>query len=221
VESGIRQGHSVLATQRRGKMRSRKTWIAIAAAATVVATLVGCSAGTDPAAKKSGPVTIEVWGWDAETGKQVAQTFNKAQHDVVVKYVLQASNTATQTNFRNAFEAGQDLPCLVQGFAPLTTMVVNGWAEDISAAVKPSEKSYSEGALAAAKVNGAYYGVPAGSDGQFMIVNKDTFDKYGVKVPKTWDEFIAVGKTLHQHGVDVTNLAGEDPSTLLNLVQQA
>lgn len=204
-------------------MTSRKKWLALGATAATIVGLTACSPGTEAPASggDAGPVTIEVWGWNAETGEQIADAFNAAQGDVTVEYVLQASNTATQTNFRNAFEAGNDLPCLVQGFAPLTTMVVNGWAEDITDEVKASADIYTEGALAAAEVNGSYYGVPSGSDGQFLIINKATYDRSGVPVPETWEDFIEAGRVFHEQGVDVTNLAGEDPSSLMNLVQQA
>ncbi|MGO4248694.1 ABC transporter substrate-binding protein [Paenarthrobacter sp. RAF54_2] len=193
---------------------------AVLASAALLSACGGGAASPAAPAARSGPVTIDVWGWNAETGKQIADAFNAAQSDVKVNYVLQASNTATQTNFRNAMEAKSDVPCLVQGFAPLTTMVVNGWAQDITDAVTPTEDIYNDGAKAAAKVNDRYYGLPSGSDGQFMIVNKDTYDKYGVKIPTTWQEFVDAGKIFKANGVDVTNLAGEDPSTLMNLAQQ-
>jgi multiple sugar transport system substrate-binding protein len=203
------------------KIAPRKR-LALSAALAAAAMLSACAGGAAPAAQptQSGPVTIDVWGWNAETGKQVADAFNAAQSDVKVNYVLQASNTATQTNFRNAMEAKSGVPCLVLVFAPLTTLVVNGWAQDITDAVKPTEDTYNDGAKAAAKVNGQYYGLPAGADGQFMIINKDTYTKFGVKVPTTWQEFVDAGKTFKAQGVDVTNLAGEDPSTLMNLAQQ-
>jgi multiple sugar transport system substrate-binding protein len=51
-------------------------------------------------------------------------------------------------------EAKSGVPCLVQGFALLTTMVGNGWAQDITDAVKLTEDKYNDGAKAAAKVNG-------------------------------------------------------------------
>jgi multiple sugar transport system substrate-binding protein len=203
------------------KIAPRKR-LALSAALAAAAMLSACAGGAAPAAQQtqSGPVTIDVWGWNAETGKLVADAFNAAQSDVKVNYVLQASNTATQTNFRNAMEAKSGVPCLVQGFAPLTTMVVNGWAQDITGALEKSVDQYNDGAKAAAQVNGRYYGLPAGADGQFMIINKDTYDKFGVKVPTTWQEFVDAGKTFKAQGVDVTNLAGEDPSTLMNLAQQ-
>ncbi|KAB8191768.1 extracellular solute-binding protein [Nonomuraea phyllanthi] len=200
----------------------RTRWVTTGVAAVATVVLTACSGGgtaTNP--EPEGPVTIEVWGWNAETGRQIAEAFNAAQGEVKVTYVLQASNTATQTNFQNAFAAGSGVPCLVQGFGPLTTMVVNGWAQDITKAVKPSESLYSKGALAAAQVNGSYYGVPSGSDGQFLIYNTATFKKAGLEVPTTWEEFVETGKALKKQGVDIANLAGEDPSTLMNLAQQA
>ncbi|WP_197517412.1 ABC transporter substrate-binding protein [Microbacterium karelineae] len=208
----------------------KKTAIHWAAASVTVAAavgLAGCSAPQpaatgDPADPATdGPITIEIWGWNAETGDQIVDAFNSAQDEVVVEYVLQASNTATQTNFRNAMEADTNTACLVQGFAPITTMVVNGWAQDITGAVEASSGDYNEGSLAAAQVNGSYYGVPAGSDGQFLIYNQATFDQYGLDVPTTWEEMLEAGRTFKEHGVDITNLAGEDPSPLINLAQQA
>lgn len=205
-------------------IRSRARWATAGLAVTALTGLTACSASTEgPAgpAEPEGPVTIEVWGWNAETGKQIVDAFNEAQDDVEVKYVLQASNVATQTNFQNAMEAGSEVPCLVQGFAPLTTMVVNGWAQDITEQVTGSADLYNDGALAAAQVDGRYYGVPSGSDGQFYIVNTEPFEKYDVEVPTTWDEFVDAGREFKKHGVDITNLAGEDPSSLMNLAQQA
>lgn len=211
----------------------RARWITAGLAVTALTGLTACSssdtpgvtdttseATADETTTPAEPVSIEVWGWNAETGEQLVEAFNAAQDAVEVTYVLQASNTATQTNFRNAVEAGSDVPCLVQGFAPLTTMVVNGWAQDITDAVTPSASIYSDGALAAAQVNDRYYGVPSGSDGQFLIINRATYDEYGVEVPTTWDEFLEVGRELHESGVDVTNLAGEDPSPLIAMAQQ-
>jgi multiple sugar transport system substrate-binding protein len=204
-------------------IRSRARRATVGLAVTALVGLSACSAGDAPTgpADASGPATIEWWGWNAETGEQIAKAFNEAQDDVTVKYVLQASNTAAHTNFRNAMEAGTGVPCVIQGFAPLTTMVVNGWAQDITDLVEGSADQYNDGALAAAKVDGRYFGLPTGSDGQFLILNQETFDKYGVKPPATWDEFVEAGRALKPHGVDVTNLAGEDPSFLMNLAQQS
>ncbi|GAB3164985.1 extracellular solute-binding protein [Myceligenerans halotolerans] len=205
---------------------NRTRWVTTGVAAAATVSLAACSSGGSAAEpggpeEQAGPVALEIWGWNAETGEQIVDAFNEAQDEVEAEYVLQASNVATQTNFQNAMEAGSDVPCLVQGFAPLTTMVVSGWAQDITELVEGSTDLYNEGALASAQVDGRYYGLPAGADGQFYMVNQKTFDEYGVEVPTTWDEFVEVGRELKKDGVDITNLAGEDPSVLMNLAQQA
>lgn len=189
-----------------------------------VALLAGCAGGGDsatPSPEASEPVTIDYWGWDAEVTQLVVDAFNASQDDITVNYVLQASHEATQTNLRNVMESKQDVPCLVNGTGPLATALVNGWAQDISEYVEPVADRYSPGALAGAKVGDKYYGVPTGASAQFMMVNSTTLAANGVDVPVTWEELVDAGKALAPAGVKVINLAGEDPSTLLNLSQQA
>ncbi len=189
-----------------------------------VALLAGCAGGGAPAETKpdaSEPVTIDVWGWDAEVAQQVVDAFNESQDEITVNYVLQASNVATQTNFRNVMESKQGVPCLVPGFTPLSTSLVNGWAQDVTEYVEPVADRYSPGALASARMGDKYYGVPAGPSAQFMMVNSKTLAEHGAEAPATWEELVETGKTLAPSGVKIINFAGEDPSSLINLSQQA
>ncbi|MCA4131871.1 extracellular solute-binding protein [Arthrobacter sp. M4] len=196
--------------------------LALTAGLTAAALLSGCSTGTatEPQGKPGEPVTIDVWGWDP-VQKQVVDAFNMSQDQVKVKYVQQADNVAMQTNFRNVMESKKDVPCLAQGFAPLATSLVNGWAQDITAYVKPIEDKFGAGALSAAKLGDKYYGIPTGASAKFMVVNSKTLKAAGVEAPKTWEELIKTGKALAPSGTKVINLAGEDPSVLLDLAQQA
>ncbi|MDR6144054.1 multiple sugar transport system substrate-binding protein [Microbacterium foliorum] len=199
--------------------------LALTAGLAAAALLTGCGAGTTasptPAETDSGePVTIDFWSWDPLM-QPVVDAFNESQDRITVNYVLQPTNVAMQTNFRNVMESGKDVPCLARGFAPLSTSLVNGWAQDITQYVEPVETKFSDGALAAAKLGDKYYGVPTGADAKFMMVNEKTLDAAGVEAPKTWEELVETGKELAPSGVKVINLAGEDPSTLINLAQQA
>ena len=204
---------------------TKRKALSVAAAAAAIGLLAGCGSASAPApaapAADAGPVTIDVWGWDAETTQHVVDAFNASHDKIKVNYVLQASNTATQTNFRNVMASKKDIPCWIPGIAPLSTVLVNGWAQDITQYVEPIKNTYSKGAQAAAQVDGKYYGFPAGPSGTFMMANKAVYEKYGLAVPKTWEEFVTTGKELKTHGVTVMNLAGEDPSTLIQLSQQA
>jgi multiple sugar transport system substrate-binding protein len=196
--------------------------IAVTAGIASLALLAGCTSGTaKPAATTAGHVTIDYWGWEPDVTPQVVAAFNASQDDVTVNYVVQASNTATQTNFRNVMESGKGVPCLVTGFSPLSTSLVNGWAEEISDYVEPVADKFSSGARAAAQLDGEYYGLPTGADAQFMVVNQATLAANGVKAPTTWEELVETGKAIAPSGAKIINLAGEDPSTLVNLSQQA
>lgn len=48
---------------------------------------------------------------------------------------------------------------------------------------------------------GHVYGVPFNSAPVGMWYRKDIFDKYNLKLPETWDEYIQTGRELKKHGV--------------------
>ncbi|MZG12710.1 extracellular solute-binding protein [Streptomyces sp. SID5914] len=203
-------------------MRTTRRYVSAIALTAVGAMALSACGGTEAADDASGPVKIDVWGWNAETGKQVAKAYNEAQDEVEVNYVLAASNTATQTNFQNLMASGdKSVPCLVQGFAGLTSMVAKGWATDVSKYVKQYPDTWSDGAKASAEVNGANYGVPSGVDAQFVLVNQKALDKIDAEPPATWEDVLALAPKLKKEGIDALNLPGEDPSGFLNLAQQA
>ncbi|MCC3374279.1 ABC transporter substrate-binding protein [Cohnella sp. REN36] len=49
--------------------------------------------------------------------------------------------------------------------------------------------------------NGKTYGIPAGVHYWVMFYNKKIFDKYGLKPPATWEEFLNINDTLKSNGV--------------------
>jgi multiple sugar transport system substrate-binding protein len=191
------------------------------------ALLAACSSGggsSKSAPKSSGPVTVVMWGWAEEKTVQPAvDKYNATHTDIQLKYVKQADNTGTAANLRNAVAAGSGVPCLVQPFGEVPSLAAEGLLTDITSYVTPYVKQgvFNKAALASAQADGKYFGVPLGFNPTFMIVNRKVYDQYGVAIPKTWDDVISAGKQLKQHGVYIMNLAGEDPSTLVNLVQQA
>jgi multiple sugar transport system substrate-binding protein len=202
---------------------TKRKALSISAAVAAIGLLGGCGSASAPVAPaaEAGPVTIDVWGWEGDATPRIIDAFNASHDKIKVNYVLQASNTAAQTNFRNVMESKKDIPCVMPGIAPITTTLVNGWAQDITQYVDPIKDTYSKGAQAAAQVDGKFFGFPAGPSATFMMANKAVYDKYGLAVPKTWEDLVTVGKELKTHGVTAINLAGEDPSTLLQMSQQA
>ncbi|MET7328238.1 extracellular solute-binding protein [Nonomuraea sp. NPDC005650] len=199
-----------------------------AATAAILATsvtLAGCGGGPPAAAPRgSGPVTITWWSWDElKYLDPVVAKFNATHDRIKLKVVKQADNPGTAANLRNVVAAGQDVPCLVKNFGEVPGLAGEGLLTDVTEAFEPytAKGLYNAASYAGAQAGGRYYGVPSGFGPSFMMINRAVYDKHGIAPPRTWDELVAAGKQLKKHGVYVMNLAGEDPSTLVNLVQQA
>lgn len=183
--------------------------------------LTACGgSGDDSSSKSSGPVTLPFWGW-ANGQEAVVKAFNAAHKDIQLKYTKVTDQLTMQKQLTNAVKA-KNAPCLVQNTAEyVTSWVSQGALADISKYVESSKDKFNAGAWAGAQVQGKLYGVPTSSAPNFTIYRTDIFQKYGIKPPATWDDFIAAGKVLKKHGVKITNFAGEDPSTLEVLAMQA
>ncbi|MDX3311381.1 ABC transporter substrate-binding protein [Streptomyces sp. NPDC054884] len=182
--------------------------------------LSACGGSNDGDASASGPVTLPFWGW-ANGQEAVVEAFNASHRDVQLKYTKVTDQLTMQKQLTNAVKAG-NAPCLVQNTAEyVTSWVSQGALADITQYVGSSKDKFNAGSWAAGQVQGKVYGVPTSSAPAFTIYRTDIFTKYGLRAPTTWDEFIAAGKQLKKHGVEITNFAGEDPSTLEVLAMQA
>ncbi len=61
------------------------------------------------------------------------------------------------------------------------------------------------------KWNGKIYGIPMRINAKFMVYNKAMFEQYGLSVPTTWEEFLAVCETLKENGVTPIAFGDEFP----------
>ncbi|MGP3976223.1 ABC transporter substrate-binding protein [Streptomyces sp. 8N114] len=197
----------------------RKRLLAAATACALSLTLAAC--GSDSGGS-SGPVTLEMWS-GAEGAEQAAKAFNAAHDDITVKFVkVPQDKMSNQLN--NAHKAGDKskAPCLVQTDNREGSMLMaQGVLKDIAGDLKSSKGKFSDGAIEALSIGGKTYGVPDARQPMFTLFNKEVFDKAGLNYPRTWEELIEAGKKLRKDGVKVFNLAGEDPSTWMNMAWQA
>src|SRR5262249_30114579 len=71
--------------------------------------------------------------------------------------------------------------------------------------------------------NGEVWAVPQDTGPMGMLYREDIFARYGITVPKTWDEFAAAARRLHaaNPGVYLTNLAGNEAGAWHGLMWQA
>ncbi|NGO70593.1 ABC transporter substrate-binding protein [Streptomyces boncukensis] len=201
--------------------RNRTRLLATGTACALALGLAACG-DSDSGSGSDGPVTLEVWTGAQGADKAVKQ-FNAAHDDITLKYVkVPGDKMSNQLN--NSHKAGDKdkSPCLIQSDNREGSMLMaQGVLKDISGELKGSEGKFSDGAIKALSIGGKTYGVPDGRQPIFTIFNRKVFDTAGLDYPKTWEEMIDAGKELRKGGVKIFNLAGEDPSTWMNMAWQA
>ena len=206
-------------------MFRRTALVPAAVAASLSLVLAACSdgSGSDASAapKTKGKVTLEYWSWTDGIEAQT-KVWNKEHPETQIKYVNAAGETVYQ-KLRAAVNAGT-APCLskMDGMN-LANFAADGLLTDISEVAGQYKGKYTTAAWNAVSPGGTTFGIPMGSSPLFTAYRADLFKKYGIEAPKTWDDLIAAGKKAQQENEDVKifNMAGEDPSTLVDLSWQA
>jgi multiple sugar transport system substrate-binding protein len=195
----------------------------------IVATiaLAGCSTGS-PAGGGSTPqavkqvatqanitaalqkkTTITFWAWGPQYA-DVVKAFEAAYPKVTVNLQNNGSNGAEYTKLQNVVKAGSGIPDVAQiEYTALPQFAFGKSLVDLSGYGVASMKSkYSGSTWNQVNVNGGIYGLPQDAGPMAMFYRKDLFDKYGLTVPTTWDEYIADAKKLH--AADPTKFIGAD-----------
>ncbi|MEH0421092.1 ABC transporter substrate-binding protein [Streptomyces sp. B21-083] len=197
--------------------------VPVAAAASLSLLLTACSddPGSEASSTTKGDVTLEFWSWTDGIEAQT-KVWNKEHPETQIKFVNAAGDTAYQ-KLRAAVNAGT-APCLskMDGMN-LANFAADGLLTDISKAAAKYKDAYTVAAWNAVSPGGTTFGIPMGSSPLFTAYRADLFQKYGIEAPKTWDDLIAAGKKVRQKdkNVKIYNMAGEDPSTLVDLSWEA
>ncbi|MFF1573092.1 ABC transporter substrate-binding protein [Leifsonia sp. NPDC058292] len=184
----------------------RRVATAIATTAVLGATLVACSAGgsssggsasdIDAALKQGG--TITYWSWTPSAEAQVA-AFEKEYPKVNVKLVNAGTNTTEYTKLQNTIKAGSGAPDVAQvEYYAIPQFALSDSLVDLSQfGLDKLKDDYTAGPWGSVNVGGKLVGLPQDSGPMAMFYNKTVFDKYGIAVPKTWDEYVAAAEKLH------------------------
>lgn len=178
----------------------------VAAAMGLTAGIAGCGSTTGAA---SGPTTVTVWSWraqDAGMWKKVQTALNKKGDNIQIRF--RAINpTSYDSVLQTAMDGGQG-PDIFYGRAGIGTL-------DYAAAhmIAPLNgivnfSAVNPGTLPAVTYHGKQYGVPLDVETMEVFYNKTLFAKYGLSVPKTWNQFIHVLNVLKSHGITPISAMG-------------
>ncbi len=164
----------------------RRRFLATSAALAAGGLLGGCAPSTTTA---SGATRVRVWSWLTGMDKYVAG-FNAAHPDVSVELSVIATGLkggyAQQTNALRAHNAPDILHAEYQGLPQLLT---TGGLRDITADLADLEPGYSPAAWRGVRPDGRTWAVPMDLAPMVLYYRKDLFDRHGIAVPRTWDEF--------------------------------
>ncbi|NED86447.1 sugar ABC transporter substrate-binding protein [Streptomyces sp. SID11233] len=204
--------------------------LAVASALALTATACGDSdsdagAGSPKdvgaALEKGGKVTV--WAWEP-TLKKVAADFEKKYPNVDVELVNAGTGDKQYTALQNAMAAGSGAPDVAQvEYYALGQFAIAKSVEDLAPyGAKKYDKTFTPGPWNAVTQDKAVYALPMDSGPMAFFYNKKVFDKHGVKVPTTWDEYVEAARTLHKADpkIFITNDTGDAGATT-SLIWQA
>lgn len=155
----------------------------------------------DPAFPKapSGNVTLQVWSWVPGLDKTVA-AFTKQYPNISIKILNLGGGPQTYTKLQTAIKAGSGAPDVAQveyGFLP--AFADTGGIADLSKYGANDYKKYfvpwTWGQVS--PDSQAVYAIPQDTGPFAMVYRQDILKKYGVAVPKTWDEYAKAAATVN------------------------
>lgn len=96
--------------------------------------------------------------------------------------------------------AGGDAPDIIMGRPKAyADLIEAGYIESLSGQTFLDQ--VSQESLASMTIDGNVYGVPTNMGGMGIFYNKETFEKYGVAVPKTHEELMAASQAFQDAGI--------------------
>lgn len=143
--------------------------------------------------------TITVWAWEP-TLKQVVTDFQTQYPKVKVDLVNAGTNNDQYAALQNAIKAGSGVPDLAQvEYYALPQFVLGKSLADLRGyGAGDLESSFTPGPWNGVRSGDGVYGLPMDSGPMALFYNKEVFDRYGLTVPTTWDQYVAEAEKLHR-----------------------
>lgn len=182
----------------------KKLLAAGGAIAVAVAALTGCSGGGAAASCQNKIVNsdakqVTMWAWYPNF-EPVVDLFNKNHKDVQICWTNAGAGNDEYTKFSTAIQAGSGAPDVVMLESEVVpSYIADGSIVNLSKLGADSVKdNYSAGAWSDVSKSGSSYAIPVDGGPVGLLYRKDLFDKYGLSVPTTWDEYAADAEKLKQ-----------------------
>jgi multiple sugar transport system substrate-binding protein len=171
------------------------------------------------------PTKLTFWTWVPDIAKEVA-LFEKKYPAIDVEVVNAGQGEPQYTKLRTALKANSGAPDVAQiEFQYIPTFSLTKSLVDLRPYGAEAQKAkFVDWTWAQVTGSGGeIWGYPQDTGPMGMLYRQDLFEKYGIEVPKTWDEFAAAARKLHaaDPNVYLTNLAPNQNGAYMGLLWQA
>lgn len=153
------------------------------------------------------PVEISFWhamsGDLEKTLENLTNKFMEANPNIKVNLQNQSTYNDLQQKMTATLASPKDLPTLTQAYPH---WMINAMQDELLVDLKPyienetiGSENYNdmlEGFKTASEIDGKIYGMPFNKSTEVIWYNKTLFDELGLEVPKTFEEFAQVAKTI-------------------------
>jgi multiple sugar transport system substrate-binding protein len=190
----------------------------------VAGVLAACSSGSSSSnSTTNSKVELSFWTW-ATNIEQVVDKWNASHPNIHVTVSRQAQGDELVTKVLTAAKAGNP-PDLVQAeYQALPTLVSNDVVADIKKQAGSAKDKFASGIWQQVTLGtDSVYAIPQDSGPMMLYYRTDLFGKYGLTVPKTWDEFAQTARLLRTKTKKnfLTTFSSGDPGWFAGLSQQA
>ncbi|MFJ6418450.1 ABC transporter substrate-binding protein [Paeniglutamicibacter sp. NPDC091659] len=142
--------------------------------------------------------TLTVWGWAPQL-EPIVGAFEAKYPKVKVNLENVGTGNDHYTKIQNAVKAGSGAPDVAQiEYAALPQFALSDALVDLKGyGAGELQANYTPSTWGSVNLNGGIYALPQDSGPMAMFYRADVFEKHGIEVPATWDEYIEAGKKLH------------------------
>lgn len=167
----------------------------------------GCMAAVPVNAEDGGEVVkLRMMGYNAESTRA---TYLKYISEKLPNIEIEFEFVATD-NFDNVLnsqlQAGEG-PDIIEVGGQTKLLAKAGYLLDLSD--QEFIGKYTDSGLQAYTVDGGIYAEPLQSWFEGIFYNKKIFEENGISIPKTWDEFIEIHKTLEEKGIKAQTMGAQ------------
>jgi multiple sugar transport system substrate-binding protein len=144
---------------------------------------------------------VTLWGW-SPTDEVAVKQFNAAHEDVQICWTNAGAGQAEYDKFSTAITAKTGAPDVIMlETEVLTSFEIKNALVNLSKyGANAVRSNFAAGTLKDISQGNDIYAIPDDGGPVAMMYRKDIFDKYGLTVPTTWDEYAADAQKLKDAG---------------------